>query len=96
MLRNYEADNRDELAYCATSKASTAKHMCKNKGGKISVVYCPKETAIRFFVKDSKSKDCLVFKPIEIHLPLIPDSLQGFFRVFKYNLKNLKFVKMES
>jgi hypothetical protein len=32
-------------------------------------------------------------KSVEIHLPLIPESLQGFFSVFKYNLKNVKFEK---
>jgi hypothetical protein len=47
---------------------------------------------MKFFVKDPKARDCLV-KSIEIHLPSIPESLQGFLSVFKYNLKNVKFDK---
>ena len=39
---------------------------------------------------DAESGDNLV-KSIQIHLPLIPESVQGFFSVFKYNLKNIKF-----
>ena len=45
---------------------------------------------MKFFVKDAKSRDNLV-KSIQIHLPLIPESVQGFFSVLKYNLKNVKF-----
>jgi hypothetical protein len=45
---------------------------------------------MKFFVKDAKSRDCLV-RSIEIHLPSIPESIQGFFSVLKYNLKNVKF-----
>ena len=45
---------------------------------------------MKFFVKDAKSRDDLV-NSVEVHLPLIPESLQGFFRVFKYNLKKVKF-----
>ena len=40
----------------------------------------------KFFVKDAKLKDNLL-KSIQIYLPLIPESVQGFFSVFKYNLK---------
>ena len=47
---------------------------------------------MKFFVKDPKSRDDLV-KSVEVHLPLIPESLQGFFRVLKYNLKKVKFDK---
>ena len=45
---------------------------------------------MKFFVKDPKSRDDLA-KSVEVHLPLIPESLQGFFRIFKYNLKKVKF-----
>lgn len=84
------ADNPDELAYWVTAVESAAKHMCKGKKENIVFVYCPDERVMRFFLKDYKSRDCLV-KSIEIHLPLIPESLQGFFSVLKYNLKNIKF-----
>lgn len=82
--------NPDELAYWTTAIESTAKHMCKDTSNNIVFVYCPQEKAMRFSTKDDKSRGCLV-KSIEIHLPLIPESLQGFFSVFKYNLKNVKF-----
>jgi len=84
------ANNPDELAYWISAVESTAKHMCKDKGGKIEFVYCTEEKSTRFFLKDANSRDCLV-KSVEIHLPLMPESLQGFFSVFKYNLKNVKF-----
>jgi len=84
------ADNPDELAYWTTAVESTAKHMCKDEGGKIEFIYCPEEKSMRYFVKDAKSRDCLL-KSIEIHLSLMPESLQGFFSVCRYNLKNVKF-----
>lgn len=86
------ADNPDELAYWTIAVESAAKHMCKGKKENIVLVHCPDEKVMRFFLKDDKSRDCLV-KSIEIHLPLIPESLQGFFSVLKYNLKNVKFNK---
>jgi len=64
--------------------------MNKNKIGKIAFEYFPDEKVIKFYVKDAKSRDNLL-KSVEIHLPLMPESLQGFFSVFKYNLKNVKF-----
>lgn len=84
------AYNPDELAYWTTAVETTAKQMCEDKGGKIEFVYCPQEKSMRFFVKDAECRDCLV-KSVEIHLSLMPESLQGFFSVFKYNLKNMKF-----
>ena len=84
------AANPDELAYWTTSVETTAKHMCNDMSDNITFIYCPEEKAMRFFVKNAESRDCLV-KSVEIHLPLVPESLQGFFSVFKYNLKNMKF-----
>ena len=51
-------------------------------GGNIDVEYYPDERVMKFFVKDPKSRDDLV-KSVEVHLPLIIESLLGFFRVFK-------------
>lgn len=83
----------EELSHWITSIEVTAKHMCNDKNGeKIIFQYCPDEKVTRFFIKDSKSRDGLV-KCIEIHLPLIPEMLQGFFSVLKYNIKNMKFDK---
>ncbi|MGV8107651.1 MAG: hypothetical protein ACP5OH_07765 [Nitrososphaerota archaeon] len=80
----------DELAYWTTAVETTAKQMCQNKECKIEFVYGPEEKSMRFFLKDDECRDCLV-ESIEIHLPLMPTSLQGFFSVFKYNLKKVKF-----
>ena len=84
------ACNPDELAHWTTAVEATAKQMCEDKGSKIEFVYCPEEKSMRFFVKDNESRDCLV-DSIEIHLPLMPTLLQGFFSVFKYNLKKVNF-----
>lgn len=64
--------------------------MCKDVDGKIEFVYCPQEKSMRLYVKDAKSRNCLV-RSIEIHLPLIPETIQGFFSVLEYNLKNVKY-----
>lgn len=69
---------------------TTAKSMDNDKSGNIAFEYYPNEKVIKFFVKDTRSRDCLLHS-IEIHLPLIPESLKGFFSVFRYNLKNVKF-----
>jgi hypothetical protein len=82
----------DDLAYWTTAIESTAKNMSKDKTGRIKFRYDIDDKAMKFFVKDSKSRDCLV-RSIEIHLPSIPETLQGFFSVLKYNLKNVKFDK---
>ena len=84
------ADNPDELSYWTSAVESTAKKMCEDKSENIVFAYCPDEKAMSFFLKDNRCRDCLV-KSVELHLPLIPESLQGFFTVFKYNLKNAKF-----
>lgn len=81
-----------ELEHWTMSIETTAKGMSNDKGDKINFQYYPDEKVMRFFVKDAKARDNLV-KSVEIHLPLIPESLQGFFGVFKYNLKKVKFDK---
>ena len=80
----------DELEYWTTAVETTAKQMCQNKQCKIELVYGPEEKCLRFFLNDDECRDCLV-ESIEIHLPLMPTSLQGLFSVFKYNLKQLNF-----
>ena len=62
--------------------------MGDNKRDKIDFEYYPDERVMKFFVKDAKSRDDLV-NSVEVHLPLIPELLQGFFRVFKYILKKV-------
>jgi hypothetical protein len=84
--------NPDDLVYWISAIETTAKHMCNDKNGKITFKYKADEKSMKFFVKDPKTRDCLV-NSIEIHLPSIPESLQGFLSVFKYNLKNVEFDK---
>ena len=79
-----------ELARWTWSIETTAKCMSDDKNGDITFEYYSEEKIIKFFVKDAKSRDNLV-KSIQIHLPLIPESVQGFFSVFKYNLKKVRF-----
>ena len=79
-----------ELAHWTTAVEATAKQMCQNKKCKIEFVYGPQEKSMRFFLNDDECRDCLV-ESIEIHLPLMPTSLQGLFSVFKYNLKQVNF-----
>ena len=83
-------DNPDELEHWTMAIETTAISMNQNKIDKIAFEYFPDEKVIKFCVKDAKSRDNLL-KSVEIHLPLMPESLQGFFSVFKYNLKNVKF-----
>ena len=83
----------DELEHWTMSIETTAKGMSNNdEGDKIDFEYYPEEKVMKFFVKDAEARDDLV-KSVEIHLPLIPESLQGFFSVFRYNLKNVEFDK---
>ena len=82
--------NPDDLEHWTMSIETAAKDMGDYKRDKIDFEYYPDERVMKFFVKDPKSRDDLV-KSVEVHLPLIPESLQGFFRVFKYNLKKVKF-----
>jgi hypothetical protein len=82
--------NASELARWIWSIETTAKCMSDDKNEDITFEYFSDEKIIKFFVKDAKSRDDLV-KSIQIHLPLIPESVQGFFSVIKYNLKKVKF-----
>ena len=84
--------NPDELEHWTRSIEITAKVISNDEGDKIDFEYYPKEKYMKFFVRDTKARDNLV-KSVEIHLPLIPESLQGFFSVFKYNLKKVEFDK---
>jgi hypothetical protein len=54
--------------------------MSDDKSGNITFEYYSDEKIIKFFVMDAESRDNLV-KSIQIHLPLIPESVQGFFSV---------------
>ena len=85
-------DNPDDLEHWTMSIETAAKDMGDDKRDKIDFEYYPDERVMKFFVKDAKSRDDLV-KSVEVHLPLIPETLQGFFRVFKYNVKKVKFDK---
>ena len=82
----------DELEHWTMSIETTAKSISNDEGDKIDFEYYPEEKVMKFFVKDAEARDDLV-KSVEIHLPLIPESLQGFFSVFRYNLKNVEFDK---
>ena len=83
----------DELEHWTMSIETAAKGMSNNdEAEKIDFEYYPEEKVMKFFVKDAEARDDLV-KSVEIHLPLIPESLQGFFSVFKYNLKKVEFDK---
>lgn len=83
-------DDPQQLEHWTMSIETTAINMNENRKGKIAFEYYPDEKVIKFWVKDVKSRDNLL-KSVEMHIPLLPDSLQGFFSVFKYNLKNVKF-----
>ena len=84
-------ENPDELEHWTMAIETTAKNMNKDETDKkIQFDYSVDEKKIRFFVKDAKSRNNLL-KSVELHIPLMPESLQGFFSVFKYNLKNIKF-----
>ena len=80
----------EKLAHWTSAIEITAKSMCNDESEKIKFSYSVDKKSMEFFVKDAKSRNYLV-KSIEIHLPSIPESLQGYFSVFKYDLKNLKF-----
>lgn len=80
----------NELARWTWSIETTAKSIGDDKNGDITFEYYSNEKIIKFFVKDAKSRDFLV-KSIQIHLPLMPESVLGFFSVFKYYLRYVKF-----
>ena len=85
------ATSADELEHWTMAIETTAKNMNNDKSDKrIQLDYSVEEKKIRFFVKDAKSRDNLL-KSVELHIPLLPESLQGFFSVFKYNLKDVTF-----
>ena len=87
-------EDPDDLEHWTMSIETTAKNMNKDKSDKkIEFEYYADEKLIKFFVKDAESRDNLV-KSVEMHLPLIPEALQGFFTIFKYNLKNVQFEKI--
>lgn len=81
----------DDLEHWTMSIETTAKSMSTDKADRTDFEYYPEEKVMKFYVRNAKSRNDLV-KSIEIHYPLIPESLQGFFSVFKYNLKNVTFV----
>jgi len=56
----------------------------------IEFEYNADKKRMNFFLKDAESRDSLL-KSVEAYLPVVPESLQGFFSVFRYNLKNVKF-----
>ena len=80
----------DDLEHWTMSIETTAKSMSIDKADKTEFEYFPEEKVMKFYVRNAKSRNDLV-KSVEIHYPLIPESLQGFFSVFKYNLKNVTF-----
>ena len=84
--------NPDELEHWIRSIEATVKMINHDKLGQVCFEYYPEERIVNFFVKNAKARDNLV-NAVEVHLPLIPESLQGFFTVFKYNLKNAKIAK---
>ena len=85
------AVNPDDLEHWTMSIETTAKSMSIDKADKTEFEYFPEEKVMKFYVRNAKSRNDLV-KSVEIHYPLIPESLQGFFSVFKYNLRNVTFV----
>ena len=78
------AVNPDDLEHWTMSIETTAKRMSGDKADKTDFEYYPEEKVMKFYVNNAKSRNDLV-KSVEIHYPLIPESLQGFFSVFKYN-----------
>lgn len=81
--------NYEKLAHWVMSVEITAKHIRNDRDNKI-IFKCNEEMKIDYFLEDLKSRDCLV-KAIEVHLPQMPETLQGFFSVLKYNLKKITF-----
>jgi hypothetical protein len=82
----------DDLEHWIMSIETAAKRMSSNNADKIDFEYHPVEKVMKFYVNNAKSRNDLV-KSVEIHYPLIPESLQGFFCVFKYNLKKVEYLK---
>ena len=84
--------DQSDLARWTLSIEKAAKVMNKDKRDNITFEYYCDERIERFFVRDALSRDNLV-KSIQVHMPLLPESIESFFTVFKYNLKKLKFNK---
>ena len=84
------AINPDELEKWSMSIESTAKNIRNDNDSLIEFEYDADKRQMHFFLKDAESRDSLL-KSVETYLPSIPESLQGFFSVFKYNLKKVKF-----
>ena len=61
----------EKLAHWTSAIETTAKSMRNGESEKIKFSYSVDKKSMEFFVKDAKSRDCLV-RSIEIHLPLIP------------------------
>jgi hypothetical protein len=79
-----------ELARWTLSIERVAKSMSNDKSDNLTLEYYCDERINRFFARDAKSRDNLV-KSIQVHLPLLPESVQTFFSVFKYHLNKVKF-----
>ena len=84
------AINSDELEQWTMSVETTAKDIRKDNDSLIVFEYDADKKQMHFFLKDAESRDSLL-KSVEAYLPVVPESLQGFFSVFRYNLKNVKF-----
>ena len=84
--------DRSDLARWTLSIEKAAKILNKDKSDNITLEYYCDERINRLFVRDAISRDNLV-KSIQVHMPLLPESIESFFTVFKYNLKNVKFDK---
>ena len=84
------AINPDELEQWTMSVETTAKDIRKDNDSLIVFEYDADKKQMHFFLKDAESRDSLL-KSVEAYLPVVPESLQGFFSVFRYNLKNVRF-----
>lgn len=82
-----------DLARWTLSIEKAAKILSKDKSDKITLEYYCDERVNRFSVGDAFSRDNLV-KSIQVHMPLLPESIESFFSVFKYNLKKVRFDKL--
>ena len=83
------SNNPQELRHWTNAIQTTAKHMCKDTKNRM-MFKMTEDCKRRYVLMNFKSRDCLV-KSIEIHLPWLPEMLQGLFSVLKYELKNVNF-----
>ena len=84
------AINPDELEQWTMSVETTAKDIRKDNDRLIVFEYDADQKRMNFSLKDAEARDSLL-KSVEAYLPVVPESLQGFFSVFRYNLRNVKF-----